>query len=199
MSRFGWAFIGLVVLVGAVFASMTTFGGTAPVVVRTRAVLSRVIPHRRELPQDGLLAVPVAGFPRHAIRDNWGDPRGGGTRAHHGTDIVAPGGATVVAAAPGTIEKLFQSRLGGTTLYVRSLDRRLTFYYAHLAGYAPGLHEGQVVRAGDHLGFVGDTGDAGAGNFHLHFGVERLAPDQHWWQGEETNPYPLLAGRDPPR
>jgi murein DD-endopeptidase MepM/ murein hydrolase activator NlpD len=112
---------------------------------------------------------------------------------------MAPGGAKVVAAAPGTVEKLFQSKLGGTTLYVRSLDRRLTYYYAHLAAYAPGLHEGQAVRAGDHLGFVGDTGDAGPGNYHLHFGVERLSPDQHWWQGEETNPYPLLAGNAAPR
>jgi len=139
--------------------------------------------------------VPVANYPRRAIEDNWGDARGGGTRTHHGTDIMAPGGTPVLAAAAGTIEKLFQSRLGGTTLYVRSLDRRWTYYYAHLAAYAPGIHEGQAVRAGDHLGFVGDTGDAGAGNYHLHFGLERLAPEQRWWQGEEVNPYPMLAGR----
>ena len=125
MSRFGWVFVGLVVIVAAVFASMTSFGGPSPVIVRTRAVLSRVIPHRAEAPANGLLAVPVAGYPRNAIRDSWGDARGGGTRAHHGTDIMAPGGSKVVAAAPGTIEKRFQSRLGGTTLYVRSLDRRL--------------------------------------------------------------------------
>lgn len=193
MTRFGWFFIGLVVVAGAAFLSMTSFGGSAHRPRWVGTTIRRWLPPREgETP--GLLAVPVAGYPRAAIQDNWGDARGGGTRAHHGTDIIAPGGAPVVAAGPGTIEKLFQSRLGGITLYVRSADRRWTYYYAHLAGYAPGVHEGQPVRAGDRLGFVGDTGDAGPGNYHLHFGLERLAPEQRWWQGEEVNPYPLLAG-----
>jgi len=171
---------------------MTSFSEREPVAVRATTVLRRVLPPRLA---QGLLAVPVAGYARDAIRDNWGDARGGGTRAHHGTDIMAAGGTSVVAAAPGTIEKLFQSRLGGTTLYLRSLDRRWTYYYAHLSGYAPGVHEGQRVKVGDPLGYVGDTGDAGRGNFHLHFGVERLLPHQRWWEGQETNPYPLLAGQ----
>ena len=199
MTRFGWSFIALAVLLFGGFLSMTSFGGRPPSVVRTVTALRRVLPPPKGDAVPGLLAVPVAGYPRAAIENNWGDARGGGTRVHHGTDIMAPGGAKVVAAAAGTIEKLFQSHLGGTTLYVRSLDRRWTYYYAHLAGYAPGIHEGQAVKAGDHLGFVGDTGDAGPGNYHLHFGVERLSPDQRWWQGEETNPYPLLAGTARPR
>ena len=81
------------------------------------------------------------------------------------------------------------------TLYERSVDRRWMYYYAHLRGYAEGLHEGQAVRVGDPLGFVGDTGDAGAGNNHLHFGLTRMTPEQHWWQGEDVNPYPWLRGR----
>ncbi|MEG8021964.1 M23 family metallopeptidase [Sphingomonas aerolata] len=97
------------------------------------------------------------------------------------------------------IEKLFQSALGGITVYVRSPDRRWTYYYAHLAGYAPGVREGMAVAAGDRLGYVGDTGDAGAGNYHLHFGVSRMQPGQRWWQGEEVNPYPLLARARPSR
>lgn len=140
------------------------------------------------------LAIPVAGVARGAIMDSWNDARGGGTRGHHGTDIMAPGGTPVVAAAPGRIEKLFQSGLGGTTLYVRSLDQRWTYYYAHLAGYAAGVREGMTVKAGDPLGYVGDTGDAGAGNYHLHFGMARMQPGQLWYQGAEVNPYPLLAG-----
>lgn len=190
MTRVGWIFLVLVALIAAAFVSMTRFGGSA---IRIAPPSAPPSPRPRLTP--GLLAVPVAGYPREAIEDNWGDARGGGTRVHHGTDIMAPGGARVIAAAAGTIEKLFQSRRGGTTLYVRSPDRRWTYYYAHLAGYAPGVHEGQVVRPGDPLGFVGDTGDAGPGNYHLHFGLERLTPDQHWWQGTEVNPYPLLAGK----
>ncbi len=143
--------------------------------------------------------MPVAGIPRGALRDSWGDARGDGTRGHHGTDILAPGGTLVLAAAPGRVEKLFQSRLGGITLYVRSPDRAWTYYYAHLAGYAAGVREGMVVKAGDALGYVGDTGDAGAGNYHLHFGMTRMAPGERWWQGRDVNPYPLLAGTGSPR
>ena len=142
-----------------------------------------------------LLAVPVAGVARSAIDDSWEDPRENGQREHHGTDIMAPGGTLVTAAAPGTIEKLFQSAAGGTTLYVRSPDRLCVYYYAHLAGYAPGVQEGQVVKAGDPLGYVGDTGNAGAGNFHLHFGLAHATPEQHWYQGQEVDPYPYLAGK----
>ena len=57
------------------------------------------------------------------------------------------------------------------------------------------MHEGQAVRPGEPLGFVGDTGDAGPGNTHLHFGLSRVATDGHWWQGEDVDPFPLLAGR----
>jgi len=142
-----------------------------------------------------LLAVPVAGVARSAIADSWEDPRENGLREHHGTDIMAPGGTLVTAAAPGTIEKLFQSAAGGTTLYVRSPDRRWVYYYAHLSGYAPGVQEGEAVKVGDPLGYVGDTGNAGAGNFHLHFGLAHAAPEQHWYQAQDVDPYPYLAGK----
>ncbi len=107
---------------------------------------------------------------------------------------MAPGGTAVLAAAPGRVEKLFTSDLGGLTIYVRSPGGRWIYYYAHLAGYAPGLAEGQAVARGQRIGFVGDTGDAGPGNTHLHFGLQRMAPGERWWQGQSVNPYPLLAG-----
>jgi peptidoglycan LD-endopeptidase LytH len=143
----------------------------------------------------GVLRVPVDGIARRDLRDTWDDPRDNGQRAHHGTDIAAPANTPVRAAAPGTVEKLFFSAAGGTTLYVRSPDKAWTYYYAHLASYAPGLREGQVVQAGALLGYVGDTGNAGAGNFHLHFGLARTTPDQHWYEGVDIDPYPYLAGR----
>ena len=148
---------------------------------------------------DGILTVPVAGVARTAIRDSWGDPRDNGLRAHHGTDIMAAANTPVLAAAPGTVEKLWTSAAGGTTLYVRSPDRTWTYYYAHLASYAPGLREGQVVRAGDPLAYVGDTGNAGPGNFHLHFGLTRMRPEQRWFEGEDVDPYPYLAGKALPQ
>jgi murein DD-endopeptidase MepM/ murein hydrolase activator NlpD len=142
-----------------------------------------------------MLAVPIPGVSRAALTDSWGDPRDNGKRRHHGTDIMAASMTPVLAAAPGTVEKLWTSIAGGTTLYVRSPQRDWTCYYAHLAGYAPGLHEGQAVKAGDLLGYVGDTGDAGPGNYHLHFGLTRTTTDQRWYQGTDVDPFPYLAGK----
>lgn len=146
----------------------------------------------------GVLAVPVNGVRRQDLRDSWGDPRENGLREHHGADLMAPANTPVTAAAPGTVEKLWVSAAGGTTVYVRAPARNWTYYYAHLSGYAPGLHEGQSVRTGDLLGYVGDTGNAGVGNFHLHFGLTHTTPDQHWYEGTDVDPYPYLAGKPLP-
>lgn len=152
-------------------------------------------------PQVGLvdvpgLIVPVQGVRRNQLRSNWGEARGGGTRAHQGLDIMAPANTPVIAAADGRVEKLFYSNGGGgITLYQRSADGGWIYYYAHLAGYAPGIAEGRSLRAGDVLGYVGDTGNAGTGNYHLHFGVSRMAPNERWHQGTPVDPYPLLVRR----
>lgn len=184
------------------FVGLLWWGGVrvvqSEVAVRpTPAVAAEALPVIA--PEAAELTVPVAGVARSQLEQTWGDARGGGTRAHHGIDIIAPQGTPVVAAAPGTVEKLFQSEAGGTTLYVRSPQRRIVYYYAHLAGYAPGVREGLAVRAGDPLGYVGDTGNAGAGNYHLHFGVALTTPAQRWHEGTDIDPYPLLAGKSATR
>jgi peptidoglycan LD-endopeptidase LytH len=192
MTKLGCAILAIIVLGALAFGSMLSFGSgehRASSVARVQAKFEAAAPTA------GGLVVPVAGVQRSALVDSWGDPRGDGTRGHHGIDIMAPGGTPVVAAASGTVEKLFQSNLGGTTIYVRSPRRGWIYYYAHLSGYAPGLHEGQVVRAGDTIGYVGDTGDAGPGNYHLHFSMTRTGAADGWWQGEDVNPFPLLAGK----
>lgn len=199
MTRIGWVVLTGILLIAGVFVATLSIGGRVSRSVEASRPVPFVAPRLASTFQtgpDGLpaLAIPVAGVSPERISDTWGQTRSGG-RGHHGTDIVAPGGTPVVAAAPGVIEKLWQSRLGGITLYQRSPDRRWSFYYAHLARYAPGLREGQKVRAGQLLGFVGDTGDAGAGNYHLHFSAARLSPDQRWWQGQDVNAYPMLRGR----
>jgi murein DD-endopeptidase MepM/ murein hydrolase activator NlpD len=205
VTRVGWIFLGVVLLCAAAFASMTRFGGT-PASGEARTAGSHVVIRLEDAARSAMarwhglpvLTVPVRGVARSAVIDTWGQARSEG-RAHHGTDIPAAAGTPVLAAADGVVEKLFDSRLGGTTIYQRSPDRRWTFYYAHLAGYSPGLHEGQVVRAGQPIGFVGDTGDAGVGNYHLHFGLTQTDPAQHWYEGEDVNAYPLLARGGPGR
>jgi murein DD-endopeptidase MepM/ murein hydrolase activator NlpD len=141
------------------------------------------------------LAIPVPGVKPETLTDTFTAARAGG-RIHDAIDIMAPRGTPVVAAAPGILEKLFFSHGGGgITAYVRSADRAWLYYYAHLDGYAPGLHEGQAIRQGDPIGRVGSTGDANPAAPHLHFAVYHMAPGQRWWQGSAINPYPLLAGK----
>ena len=193
MRKLGLILLGAMVLVIGIWIAMLVFLPDAPGGAPAKPAPAPIA--AETIVEGAPLAMPVAGMPREAVTESWGDPRENGLREHHGTDIMAPGGTLVTAAAPGTIEKLFQSAAGGTTLYVRSPDRRWVYYYAHLSGYAPGVQEGEAVKVGDPLGYVGDTGNAGAGNFHLHFGLAHAAPEQHWYQAQDVDPYPYLAGK----
>jgi murein DD-endopeptidase MepM/ murein hydrolase activator NlpD len=142
------------------------------------------------------LAIPVVGVKPGDLVDTYNQARAGGARVHDAIDIMAPLGRPVVAAAPGRVEKIFFSQGGGgNTVYVRSPDGRWSYYYAHLNGYAPGLREGQQLKRGAPIGFVGFTGNANAAGPHLHFAINRMSQGEKWWQGSPINPYPLLAGR----
>jgi murein DD-endopeptidase MepM/ murein hydrolase activator NlpD len=139
------------------------------------------------------LLIPVAGIRPDQLTDTFTAARAGGQRVHDAIDIMAPAGTAVLAAAPGTVEKLFLSKDGGNTIYLRSTDRRTIHYYAHLRDYAPGLKEGQTVEQGQRLGSVGSTGNANPAAPHLHFAILQTTPDAHWWEPTTAmNPYPLL-------
>ncbi len=137
------------------------------------------------------LIIPVQGVRSDQLIDTFSDARSDG-RTHDAIDIPAAGGTHVLAAADGEIIKLFQSEPGGTTIYQLSVDKKLIFYYAHLQRYAEGLVEGQFVHQGDVIAYVGDTGNAGAGNYHLHFSIAIVSDPRRYWEGTNINPYPLL-------
>ena len=141
------------------------------------------------------LAIPVAGVKSTQLSDTFTQARAGGARRHDAIDIMAGEGTPVIAAADGTVEKLFNSALGGITIYERSRDHHWVYYYAHLSAYEPGLHEGQQVKRGQVIARVGHTGDANAAGPHLHFAINRMAAGERWWNGTPINPYPLLAGK----
>ncbi|HVL78755.1 MAG TPA: M23 family metallopeptidase [Sphingomicrobium sp.] len=142
------------------------------------------------------LAIPVAGVKPEELVDTYTQARAGGARSHDAIDIMAPVGTPVVAAAPGTVERIFFSDGGGgNTVYVRSEDGRWSYYYAHLSAYAPGLREGQRVRRGTPIGYVGHSGNASPDGPHLHFAINRMDPGDRWHEGTPVNPYPLLAGK----
>lgn len=148
----------------------------------------------QDVQQSNQLAVPVLNVRREDLTDTFTDGRSGGTRLHEAIDIMAPEGTSVVAAAPGTIERIFLSDAGGKTLYIRSQDGETIHYYAHLAEYAEGLKEGQRVRRNQRLGTVGSTGNASEDAPHLHFAIMRTTKDAKWWEpANAVNPYPLLT------
>ena len=137
------------------------------------------------------LLLPVQGVLPSQLRDTFTDARSEG-RVHDAIDIMADAGTPVLAAADGTVEKLFDSKRGGLTIYQFEPSGRWCYYYAHLQRYADGLAEKQVIRRGEVIGYVGSTGNASAEAPHLHFEVHVLGPEKQWWKGESINPYPLL-------
>ena len=137
------------------------------------------------------LLLPVQGFDLHQLRDDFAEKRG--AHVHEAIDMPAPRGTPVLAADDGTVKKLFTSGAGGLTVYEFDPSGTYCYYYAHLDHYAEGLHEGQVVRRGERLGYVGTSGNAPPDTPHLHFTVFKLPPSKHWWEGTPINPYPLWA------
>jgi murein DD-endopeptidase MepM/ murein hydrolase activator NlpD len=137
---------------------------------------------------DGGYVFPV--FGPASFGDTFGAPRptvDGGW--HHGEDIVGPLGTPILAVADGTVFSVGWNELGGWKLWLR--DRAGDeFYYAHLSAYSPLAVDGTRVRAGDALGFMGDTGDA-TGLVHLHFEIHPAALLYLGYHGVVA-PYPFL-------
>ena len=126
----------------------------------------------------GGTACPV-GTPR-SYSDTYGAPRSGG-RSHQGVDILAPMGTPIYAYESGTITRMDGNALGGISLYLQG-DSGSVYYYTHMSGYASSASVGKHVSAGEHIAYVGDSGNA-AGIPHLHWEVMPGG-------GGSVNPYP---------
>ena len=138
------------------------------------------------------LLIPVAGKAAADLHDNFDQVRSEG-RQHNAMDIMASQGTPVLATADGVVARLFQSERGGITLYQLDPSGRYVYYYAHLMGYADGIVEGKQLRRGETIAYVGDTGNAGAGNYHLHFAISKVSSPRQWSGGDPINPYPFLV------
>jgi peptidoglycan LD-endopeptidase LytH len=189
MTRLGWwMLLGFVAVIAGFFALTRVVDTPAPV---TTKVDTAPAPS----PGSATPIIPVKGVQAAQLSDTWGQERGGGERSHEALDIMADRGTPVLAATAGTVEKLFESKDGGHTIYVRRDDPAWQDYYAHLDSYAPGLNEGMKVAQGQVLGAVGSTGSASDGAPHLHYEIHAMAGGDDWWQGQPINPYPVLAGQ----
>lgn len=120
--------------------------------------------------------------------NTWHAPRGNG-RLHEGVDVIAAEGNLLYAVVDGTITKQYWDRpgaLAGNGLRVAQ-DNGTYFTYLHMSGFAPGIKIGTKVKAGDVVGFVGNTGSSATA--HLHFEI-------HPRGGAAVNPYPYLKAID---
>jgi len=138
------------------------------------------------------LLIPVVGVTASQLQDTFSQSRSEGRR-HDAIDIIAPQGTQVLATTDGSILKLFRSDRGGITLYELDPSGKYVYYYAHLLGYADGVTEGKQLRRGEVIGYVGDTGNAAPGQFHLHFAILKTQSPRKWSGGDPINPFPLLT------
>ena len=138
--------------------------------------------------EPGLSVFPVQGRTDAAVGSFWGADRDQGARRHEGIDIFAPRGTAVVAAAAGVVTRTGETPVGGRVVWLAEAEHGSHLYYAHLDRQL--VTPGQMVRAGDTLGLVGNTGNARHTVPHLHFGIYRTG------QGA-VDPFPFVRRADP--
>ena len=127
---------------------------------------------------------PIAAGFGYSHCDDFGVSRSFGfQRKHLGNDLMGALGTPIVAVEGGVVEAMGWNRYGGWRVGIRSFDNHRYYYYAHLqkdAPFAPGLEVGQIVQAGDLIGFMGRTGYSDKENVnnietvHLHFGLQLI-------------------------
>ncbi|HET6267761.1 MAG TPA: M23 family metallopeptidase [Acidobacteriota bacterium] len=133
------------------------------------------------------LGLPVEDLNRQDLRDSFNEARIG--HIHQAIDILAPRNTPVLAVDDGKIARLWLSAYGGITIYQFDSSKKYEYYYAHLERYATGLKEGDHVKRGQVIGYVGTSGNAPKNTPHLHFAIFKLTDDNHWWEGTPVNPY----------
>ena len=117
------------------------------------------------------LMFPVPGYGRPAVLSFFGGARHDGEREHEGIDIFAPRGTPAVAVADSLVTSISPNKLGGNVVWLWDPRARQSLYYAHLDRQA--VSPGTRVKAGDVVGFIGNTGNARTTSPHLHFGIYR--------------------------
>jgi murein DD-endopeptidase MepM/ murein hydrolase activator NlpD len=144
-----------------------------------------------ELRQRHLL-LPLSNLRKEDLRDSFDESRG--NHHHEAIDIPAPRNTAILAVEDGSIARLWLSLPGGITIYQFDQEHKYEYYYAHLERYAEGLKEGDHMKRGQVIGYVGTSGNAPKNAPHLHFTIFKLTEQKQWWEGTAIDPY-LIYGR----
>lgn len=174
-------------------------GAIAAAVLTAEIVLP--MPQSEAVLPGGAAQFVIKAFPHETaivqFSDTWGARRSGG-RGHRGTDIMSPKGTWVVAVDDGIVERLDWNDLSGWNIMIRHADG-WTSHYLHLnndtsgtddgeggeeTAFVEGLEVGSFVKAGEIIGFVGDSGNAEHTGSHTHFELHV--------EGKKVDPYPFL-------
>lgn len=128
--------------------------------------------------------LPIAKNYGFSHYDDFGNSRSYGyKRVHLGNDLMGSVGTPIIAVESGIVEAVGWNQYGGWRVGIRSFDGKRYYYYAHLRKnhpYAKDLVEGQIVKAGDVIGYLGMTGYSTKENVnninvpHLHFGMQLI-------------------------
>ena len=150
---------------------------------------------------------PVYG--QASYTNSFGAPRAD-TGWHHGEDIFGQLGAPILAVADGIVYSVGWNDIGGLRLWLQDVAGN-EFYYAHLSAFSPVAVNGAQVRAGEVLGFMGNTGDAESTPYHLHFeihpasliymgydGAVAAYPYLNAWRRLQDLPLTAVSGWAPP-
>lgn len=173
------------------FATFVATGATSALSGGINDAATAGTPAERIVAPDEGLLFPIAVVPRCLVLNNFGAfSKAFGAGGHQGVDIGADEGQEVYAVEDGVLYRQFTD-LSSAAGYGWGLlgDSDTKYRYYHLAGFAPDLQTGDRVVAGQLIGYVGDTGNASPGGWHLHFEI-RPGPDPH---NRPVDPVPLLS------
>ena len=165
----------------------------------------RILKDGEEMVVYGLKAFsPIAAGYGFSHCDDFGNQRTFGfARKHLGHDMMGALGTPIVAVESGIVEAMGWNRYGGWRIGIRSADSRRYYYYAHLQKdhpFAKDLQVGDIVQAGDLIGFMGRTGYSDKENtnnietVHLHFGIQLIFEESQKECLSEIwiDPYPIV-------
>ncbi len=165
--------------------------GAAPLAIDTPAEVTQRA-ERVFVDGDGLL-FPIDPMPMCEVFNNFGGfSKSFGTGGHQGLDIGAEVGQEVYAVEDGVLYRAFTdlSSAAGLGWGLWSVTD-VKYRYYHLDAFADGLAVGDEVVAGQLIGYVGDTGNATPGGWHLHFEVIP-GPHPKFGSAPRVDPVPLL-------
>lgn len=188
--------IGLAVVLGAlgagaVRAESTTIDQAAEAVsAADRVIRTEEVADDPVVTGEGLL-FPIDPVPTCEVLNNFGGhSKSGQSGGHQGVDIGADLGQEVYAVEDGVLTEQIDGETAGIGWKLLS-DSGVQYRYYHLDAVADGLEQGDAVERGQLIGYVGDTGNATPGGWHLHFEV-RPGPQPRYGSAAAVDPVPLL-------